>query len=108
MMAATRQDIQGVVDYAKNSILQRVMSKGEFQSVAEQVRDRILSEINSIHQENQQMLRASSQSRETLIRKTTAMESRMASLEQEFKVLQQMIGRIFEQQVRTTNTMQRY
>lgn len=108
MMAATRQEIQGVVDYAKNSILQRLITKGEFQSLAEQVRDRILNEINTLHQENQMMLRQSANSREILFRKTAAMEARVASMEQEFKILQQMIAKMFEQNIRTINTLQRY
>ena len=108
MMAATRQEIQGVVDYAKNSILQRLITKSEFQSLAEQVRDRILNEINTLHQENQMMLRQSANARETLMRKTASMEARMAMLEQEVKILQQILSKIFEQNTRTMSSLQRY
>jgi len=108
MMAATRQEIQGVVDYAKNSILQRLITKSEFQSLAEQVRDRILNEINTLHQENQMMLRQSANARETLMRKTASMEARMAMLEQEVKILQQILSKIFEQNTRTISSLQRY
>jgi hypothetical protein len=85
--AATRQDMQGIVDYAKNTILGQMVSRGQLQTVAEQIRATILQNLHELHAENQQLIHQSHAQRQVLI-------NRLSILEQEVKSLHQAINRL--------------
>jgi hypothetical protein len=98
--AATRQDLQGALEYAKNSIIEKMVSRGYMQSVVDQVRMSILQSLHELHAENQQFIRQSQLQRDQLI-------TRLLAVEQEVRVLRQLTVKMLEQQNKTMNMLLR-
>jgi hypothetical protein len=98
MNAMTRQDLLTVTEGAKNKIIERLVTKYDVQAACDNSRDRILAAFNALHIENQAALRQSNATRDQLWRKTAALEGQVIGLQQEIRVLQQLIGRLADQQ----------
>ncbi|CAN5635920.1 hypothetical protein BH23PAT1_BH23PAT1_3390 [soil metagenome] len=97
----SRQDMQGVVEYAKNSIIERMVSKGNLQTMAEQLRNSILRNLNELHDENQQLFRQSQVRRDQLYNKVITMEAQIAQTNN-------LLQRVLEQQAKILTTVSRY
>lgn len=89
--SATRQDLQGVVDNAKNTLLDRLAQRNYIHALNESVRNSILHKMSELHVENQIVIRNGQQQREMLIQ-------RISGLESQLKAVQQTLLRILEQQ----------
>jgi hypothetical protein len=100
MIAATRQDMQTALDRAKNSILGNMFSRSDAQAIVTQLRSSILQDLHEMHAENQQAIRSAQAHR-------LQMTTRIANLEREVGVLQQILSRILDQQSRAINMLQR-
>ncbi len=98
MAPVTRQEIQGVVEVAKNRILERMISKNDIQTLAEHIRGTVLQTMQTWQNANQQHIRQTAIMDNHLWQKTASIEIRMTSLEHQMKVLQQLITRVLEQQ----------
>lgn len=99
MNAMTRQDLLAVTEGAKNKIIERLVTKYDVQSACDGARDKILAAMQSLHLENQALLRQSNAVRDQSWRKTTALENQVMGLQQEIRVLNQMISRLYEQEL---------
>jgi Mg2+ and Co2+ transporter CorA len=93
----TRQDVQQVVDNARNAILQRTVNRQDIQSMHDILTTRINSCANDLHQQDRQILRQANYQTAQLIRRTIALETRIVALDQEIKSLRQVILRLADQ-----------
>lgn len=93
MTNLSKQDVQNVVDSAKNQLLQRVVTRQDFQYI----NDSLKVMINAL-QQNQQLLRQSEYQRVQMFRRTVAVEARLAQLEQEMKTVRTALERLSERQ----------
>lgn len=91
--AATRSDIQGMVEGAKNTLLDRLAPKNYIQALSESLRASILQNLHYLHGENQQLMRSGQMQREQLMQ-------RMTSLEGEVRAMRQLIVQLADQQSR--------
>lgn len=93
MNPASRQDVQNIVEIAKNRTLDRIPTKSEFVQLFDNVRTLI-----NLHQQSQQLLKQSEYQRSQLTRRAVALETRVVALETEIKTTQYMISRLTERQ----------
>lgn len=93
MTNLSKQDVQNIIDNAKNQMLQRVITRQDFQYI----NDSLKVMINAL-QQNQQLLRQSEYQRVQMFRRTVAVEARLAQLEQEMKTTRGAIERLAQNQ----------
>lgn len=98
-----KQDLQGAMEYAKNRIIERLVSKSDVQGACDNARDRIIINMNSIHQQQQQYLRQSITQADQHARRGVIMETRLAALEQESRNISQLLARMLDEQRRLTS-----
>lgn len=79
---ATRQDVQNIIDVARNRIEQRTVAKQDILNLTDSLRQLI-----ALHQQSQQMIKQSEYQRLQLTRRAAAVEARMSSLENEIRTL---------------------
>ncbi len=103
--AATRQDIQGAVDYAKNKIIERLLTKSDIQATITMANNRIWDYMQDSRQEALQYWRQDVIYNEQAWRRMNAMEMRLNTISQDLKTLKQLLGRMVDEQRRTTTTM---
>lgn len=114
----TKQDVQNIVDNARNRIMDRVVTRQDVQGLTDNVRLLVnqrqqmsaqvvtrqdLQNVNdslknmlSIIQQNQQLLRQAEYQRLQLIRRVVALETRISQLEQELRSHKSTISRFAE------------
>lgn len=93
-MTMTRQDLVAATESAKNKIIEKLVTRYDVQYAADQARDRIVSNMNALHVELMATLRNSNAQHDQAYRKMTDLETRMASLQQEVRTLQQALNRL--------------
>lgn len=91
--AATRSDVQGMVEGVKNTLLDRLAPRNYIQAMSESLRISILQNLHDLHGENQQLIRSGQMQREQLMQ-------RMASMEGEMRAMRQLIVQLIDQQAR--------
>lgn len=89
MSPASRQDVQNIVDVARNRIEQRTVAKQDLLNLTDTLRQLI-----ALHQQSQQMIKASEYQRLQLTRRSAAVEARMSNLENELRTLTAAINRM--------------
>lgn len=94
----TRQDLQGVVDVAKNRIIERLVSRAEFQNVSDFNREKILTALQNYHQQQQRLIAQSTWQINQALQRTIQMEARLVSLEQQIKLTQQLLQKVLQGQ----------
>jgi ribosomal 50S subunit-associated protein YjgA (DUF615 family) len=80
MGPVNKQDVQSIVETSRNRIvekLDRVALKQDIQALMDCVKS-----LLNVHQQNQQLLRQAEYQRLQMIRRMTALEARMAQIEQ--------------------------
>lgn len=80
MTNLTKQDVQSVVDNAKNQMLQRTVTRQDLQT-----QNDVLKALLTSVQQNQQLLRQSEYQRTQMLRRAVALESRIIQLDQELR-----------------------
>jgi hypothetical protein len=93
MSPATRQDVQNIVDVARNRIEQRTVAKQDIVNLTDSLRQLI-----GLHQQSQQMIKASEYQRLQLTRRAAAVDVRLANLENEIRTLSAIMTRMVEKQ----------
>ena len=96
MNTMTRQDLLTVTEVAKNKIIERLVTKYDVQAACDNARDRIISSVQSMHLENQALIRQINAQKDQSWRKITALEGQIVALTQEIRGMKQMLGRISE------------
>lgn len=89
MGPVNRQDVQNIVDVARNRILERTVTKQDLTILSEAVRN-----LTSMHQQSQQMLKQGEYQRLQFTRRAVALEARMALIENELRSVQQALTRL--------------
>lgn len=98
----SRQDFMSVTVDARNKIIERLVTKYDVQTAADSARDRILNDLNAMHLENQALMRQANAHSDQLWRKTTALETQMAQLQQEVAKLTAAVNKLCEIETETT------
>ena len=75
MNPATRQDVQNIVDVARNRIEQRTVAKQDIINLTDS-----LKQLIGLHQQSQQMIKQSEYQRLQLTRRSIAVEARLSTL----------------------------
>jgi hypothetical protein len=92
MSPATRQDVQNIVDIARNRIEQRTVAKQDIVNLTDSLRQLI-----GLHQQSQQMIKQSEYQRLQLTRRAAAIEARMSTLENELRTMTAVMTRMITQ-----------
>lgn len=96
MSTMTRQDLQNVTEMAKNKIIERLVTKYDVQAACDSARDRILNNLQSMHLENQGMIRQINAQKDQSWRKIAALESQITGLQQEIRLMRLGLNRLLE------------
>lgn len=91
MDTMSKQDFVSVTETAKDKIIERLVTKYDVQAAADSARDRILASIQTLHAENQALMRSNNAGRDQLIRRISALEAQISSLQQEIGALNQFL-----------------
>jgi hypothetical protein len=78
MGPVTRQDVQNIIETARNRIMERMVTRQDISVLNETIR-----QLANIQQQNQQLLKQSEYQRLQLNRRAVALEARLATLENE-------------------------
>lgn len=90
MVTATKQDVQAIVDGARNRILGNMVTRQDLQAASDGARDRVLAFAQYLQQQNQQIMRQSAVQHTQLTKRLIGTEARLISLENELKTLHQL------------------
>lgn len=93
MNTMTRQDLLSVTEVAKNKIIERLVTKYDVQVACDNARDRILESVQSMHLENQAMIRQINAQTDQSWRKIAALEGQLTALRREIRELHRMLGK---------------
>ncbi len=96
MISLTKQDIQNVIDSAKNRILERVATRQDIQAACDSTRDRVLTYIHDVQQQQYQLSRQTNTQTIQLARRMTAMENRLVTIESELRAMHVLLQRVAE------------
>lgn len=105
MTSLSRQDVQTVVDMARNRILEKVLSRQEMQNLFDLNRDRLMTNLQNLHSQDQRLLAQQSWQVNQNTNRVMQVEARMLAIEQQLKSLQQLLVKFMqEQQSQTSHT----
>lgn len=104
MNTLTKQDFVTVTEGAKNKIIERLVTKYDVQAAADSARDRILASMQSLHAENQAIMRQANAQRDQSWRRLAALESQIVSLQQQMRNIERMLERTLESAHDTPST----
>lgn len=94
-MSVSKQDMQNVVETAKNRIIERLATKQEIQVLSDTARDRILNHIQYLFQAHQQQTFARDNDRSVQTQRyVSSLESRIGSLESEIKAMRRLLTQV--------------
>jgi len=96
MPTLTKQDFVNVTEGAKNKIIERLVTKYDVQAAADSARDRVLAGVQTLHIDNQTMLRQSNAQRDQLWRKIIAVEAQIIALRHEIQAMHITLNRFNE------------
>ena len=96
MISLTKQDMQNVIDSAKNRILERVATRQDIQVACEATRDRVLTYIHDVQQQLYQLTKQTNVQTQQLLRRVINIENRLATLEYDLKSIYALLQKIAE------------
>lgn len=96
-----RQDLQGALDFAKNRIIERMLSRQDLQKACDTARDRVLNTMQDFYQHHQQLIRQTSVQTDQQTKRIANMEARIAVMDQEMKIMRQLMVQMLEEQRQT-------
>lgn len=91
MQPASKQDVQNITDNLRNRLFDRMPLRQDFIQLNDTVKT-----LCTLSQQNQQLLRQAEYQRLQLIRRTVALETRIAQMEQEIRGLREMTNRAID------------
>lgn len=92
MSPVNRQDVQNIVEIARNRIMERMVTKQDISAITDAIRN-----ISNLHLQSQQLLKQSEYQQSQLSRRVVALEARLINLEAELRNTQQAMLRVAEQ-----------
>ncbi len=94
-VTVSKQEVQMIVDQAKNRVIERLITKNDVQGAVDHARDRVFNYVQIMEQ---QRTRITTLQYEQLLRRSIALENRMGSLENEFRALNHNLAQLLSQQ----------
>lgn len=89
--AATKQEVQNLLDQTKNRITERMVTRQDMQCLQDLVRGLVAT-----NQQMQQMMRQSEAQNTLLMRRIIGLEGRIGQFEHELRTLQQFVSRLID------------
>lgn len=108
IVTMSRQDLQGVVDYAKNKIIERLVTKYDVQAACERAANMVIEDLQDIRKANLPYIKQNIALTEQVWRRTQNIDARLNALEQNLRYTVAAMNRLVGQQSRTVNSLQRY
>jgi len=93
MTTITKQDLQNVVDSARNRLMERVASRQDVLALQDTIKM-----LTTMLQQSQQLQRQAEYQRVQLVRRAVAMESRMVQLERELQNMRRVMTQLAQTQ----------
>lgn len=97
-----RQDLQGALDFAKNRIIERMVSRQDLQKACDTARDRVLNSMQDFYQHHQQLIRQTSVQTDLQTKRLANLEARIAVMDQEMRGMRQLMTQMLEEQRQAT------
>lgn len=92
MNSASRQDVQNIVEVAKNRIMDRMVTRQDVNALTDTIKN-----LTALHQQSQQHIRQSEYQQAQLSRRIISLEARIINHENDIKILTAAISRLMEQ-----------
>lgn len=96
MISLTKQDMQNVIEAAKNRILERVATRQDIQTACDASRDRVLTYVHDVQQQQYQLTRQTNVQTLQMGKRLANLETRISSLEGELKAVRGLLSRLVE------------
>ena len=84
---ASRQEVQNALDRTRSAIMSSMLSRGDLQSIVNQVRMGLIQDIHSLHAENQISMKQAMNSRAQVAQRLGAVEASLARIEHKLQSL---------------------
>lgn len=98
MADITRQEVNQIVESAKNNILQRLPDRHDLSVATNNVRERLLAQIIESTNQQQAMINRSNAQRTQLVQRAIILEQKMVTLERSIHNLTILLQRLTAQQ----------
>ena len=108
IVTMSRQDLHSALDYAKNKVIERLITKDDLYRASMAASDRVIDDLHDIRKANLPFIKQNIALTEQVIRRAQSVEARLISMEHQIKDLSQAVNRMWGQQQRATNTLQRF
>lgn len=92
--AITRQDMQSVLEDAKNRIMARIVTRQDVLVSVETLRNRLATQMNDIHQQDLQLSRRLVFQANQTHRRALTIEARLSMIENELKNITNTLGKL--------------
>ncbi len=92
MNPVNRQEVQNIVDTARNRIVERMVTKQDVAVLTDTIKN-----LTNLHLQSQQLLKQSEYQRSQLARRVVVLETRLTGLENELRTFAQQVVRAVEQ-----------
>ncbi len=93
-VSLTRQDLQGALDYAKNRLVERLVTKQELQTAVGSVKSYLSTTVAEVHQRETQWSKQALLQSGQALRQLNSIEARLALLETQLRLLTSSISRL--------------
>ena len=88
MQPVSRQDVQNIVDTARNRIMERLVTKQDLNLITDTIKN-----LTNLHLQSQQMLKQSEYQRSQLTRRIVSLETRIVAFENDIRALNASVAR---------------
>lgn len=92
MNPANRQDVQNIVEGARNRIMERMVTRQDILILNDTIKN-----LSALNLQTQQLLKQADYNRSQSSRRIVALEARIASLQNEVRVLASLVARTADQ-----------
>lgn len=92
MNPVNRQDVQNIVEVAKNRIMDRMVTKQDIVALTDTVKN-----LAALHQQSQQIVKQSEYQQSQLSRRIVSLEAKISGLENDTRVMAATVARSMEQ-----------
>ncbi|CAN5635973.1 hypothetical protein BH23PAT1_BH23PAT1_3400 [soil metagenome] len=94
-MSISKQDMQSIVETAKNRVIERMLTRQEMQILSDTSRDRIMNHMQYVIQTHQQQTFTRDNDRSVQTQRyISSLESRIGSLESEIKSMRRLLTQV--------------
>jgi chromosome segregation ATPase len=97
MPPVNRQEVQNIIEIAKNRIIERVATKQDIIMLSDSIKT-----LSNLHLQSQQLLKQSEYQRSQLSRRIVALETRISSMDNEIRTAQYMLSKMAGQKQQPT------